>query len=197
MSNYTMDQYTLQSYFKSVCNSFYIVYENVKRLEKEMDELESTCPNEELKMVKSCLQVYKSEEWQQKYIIQKYSKEELVKRNEELEVAKKKYEVRYKELYFASQFWRETLWWREKRNIDTILNEIRRSYFSVIVTRKEEIIALMAYFENHHIGRYGIINTNEQYIKSFPTGEKMYEEFLAAYRSKNDDEMNKVIVNYF
>ena len=33
MKDYTIDQYTLQSYFKSLCNSFYIAYKQVKRLE--------------------------------------------------------------------------------------------------------------------------------------------------------------------
>ena len=46
MSSYTMEQEVLQSYFESLCNSFYIAYEQVKRLEKEMDELDITCSDE-------------------------------------------------------------------------------------------------------------------------------------------------------
>lgn len=38
MSEYKMSQYELQSYFKSLCNSFYIAYDQVKRLEKEKRE---------------------------------------------------------------------------------------------------------------------------------------------------------------
>lgn len=41
MSDYKMSQYDLQSYFKSLCNSFYIAYEQVKRLEKEEEGLKA------------------------------------------------------------------------------------------------------------------------------------------------------------
>lgn len=197
MSNYTIDQYTLQSYFESLCNSFYIAYSQVKRLEKLDEELESTCLDEELKMVKSCLQVYKSEEWQQKYIMQKYSKEELEKRKEELEQAKKKYDEKCKELKGLRDFCWDELFWKNVKDIEAILFKIIRNKFSIIITSKEEIIALMAFFGDNSVGRYRIINTDEQCLKSFPTGEKMYEDFYAAYCLEDDEEMKKVIQRYF
>lgn len=197
MSNYTMDQYTLQSYFKSLCNSFYIAYKQVKRLEKEMDELDSTCLDEELEMVKSCLQVYKTEEWQQKYIIQKYSKEELEKRKEELEQTKKEYDEKCKELERSYRFWNNSLWEGEAKNIWRLLGTIKEENFSVIVTNKEEVIALMAFFRERSVEEYRIINTDEQCLKSFPTGEKMYEEFFSAYCLCDDEEMKEVIHKYF
>ena len=197
MSNYKMDQYTLQSYFKSLCNSFYIAYSQVKRLEKLEEELESTCPDEELKMVKRYIKVYESEEeWQQKYIMQKYSKEELEKRKEELEQAKNEYDEKCKELKRPKDFWAELLW-KNIKDIEAILFKIIRKKFSVIVTSKEEIIAFMAFFRDNSVGRYRIINTDEQYLKSFPTGEKMYEKFYAAYCLADDEEMEKVIHKYF
>ena len=197
MSNYTMDQYTLQSYFKSLCDSFYIAYSQVKRLEKEMDELDSTCPDEELKTVKSCLKVYELEEWQQKYIVQKYSKEELEKRKEELELAEKEYEGKCKELEWPYRFWNNSLWEGGAKNILRLLGTIRDDDFSVIVTSKEEVIALMAFFRERSVKEYRIINTDEEYLKSFPTGEKMYEDFFAAYCLADEDEMEKVIKKYF
>ena len=198
MSNYNMDQYTLQSYFKSVCNSFYIVYKQVRRLEKLEEELESTCPDEELKMVKRCLKVYElEEEWQQKYIMQKYSKEELEKRKEELELAKKEYDEKCKELQDPKWLWNELLWKTAGRSITILLKQIKEEDFSVIVTSKEEIIALMAFFRGVSVEEYRIINTDEQCLKSFPTGEKMYEEFLSAYCLCDNKEMEKVIKKYF
>lgn len=197
MSNYTMDQYTLQSYFKSLCNSFYIAYIQVKRLEEKEEELEGSCPYEELEFVEKLLKISVPEGLEQKYMAPKYSKEELEKRKEELEQAKKEYDEKYKELNWAIRFWNAFLWGKEGKNIAFLLEEIKKRYFSVIVTSKEEVIALMAFFREHSIEEYRIINTDEQYLKSFPTGEKMYEEFLAAYRSENDDEMNKVIKKYF
>ena len=196
MSKCTMDEYTLQSYFKSLCNSCYIAYKQLVRLEEEMDELNSTCPDEELEMVKSCLQVYKSEEWQQKYIMQKYSKEELEKRKEELELAEKEYDEKCEKLDRPKQIW-SNLFWKNVKNIAEILAIIKENYFSIIVTSKEEVIALMAFFKDHDLSNYRIINTDEQYLRSFPTGEKMYEDFYAAYCLNDDDEMKKVIQRYF
>lgn len=161
MSNYKMDQYTLQSYFKSVCNSFYIAYEQVKRLEKLEDELESTCPGEEL------------------------------------ELAKKEYDEKYKELQDPKWLWNELLWKTAGRSITILLKQIKEEDFSVIVTSKEEIIALMAFFRGISVEEYRIINTDEQCLKSFPTGEKMYEEFFSAYCLCDNEKMEKVIKKYF
>lgn len=197
MSKYTMDQYTMQSYFKSLCNSFYIAYIQLKRLEKLEEELKSSCPNEELEMVERCLKVYELEEWQQKYITQKYSKEELEKRKEELELAKKEYDEKCKELQEAEWLGDELLWEKIGKNITFVLKQIKEKNFSIIVTSKEEIIALMAFFMIHDLRIYQIINIDERYLKSFPTGEKMYEDFYAAYCLVDDDEMKKVIKKYF
>lgn len=197
MSNYTMNQDTLQSYFKSLCNSFYIAYEQVKQLEKLAEELESTCPDEELEIVERCLKVYELEEWQQKYIMQKYSKEELEKQKERLEMAKKEYDEKCEELERPYRFWNNSLWERGAKNISGLLGTMKENGFSIIVTNREEIIALMAFFRERSVKEYRIINTDEQYLKSFPTGEKMYEEFYAAYCLEDDKEMEKVIHKYF
>ena len=56
----TMDEYTLQSYFKSLCNSYTIAYNQVKRLEEQRDKLETTfCPCQELEIVENLLQFFK------------------------------------------------------------------------------------------------------------------------------------------
>ena len=198
MSKYKMDQCTLQSYFKSICNSFYIAYIQVKRLEKLEDELESICPEKELELVKNLLEISVPEELQQKYMASKYSKEELLeKRKEELELAKKEYDEKCKELQEPKWLWNELLWKTAGRSIALVLKQIKEEDFSVIVTSKEEIIALMAFFRGKSVKEYRIINTDEQYLKSFPTGEKMYEEFYAAYCLEDDKEMEKVIHKYF
>ena len=49
MSEYKMNQYDLQRYFKSLCNSFYIAYENVTRLEKEYYALINDYNEEDLR----------------------------------------------------------------------------------------------------------------------------------------------------
>ena len=52
-----MDKKALQSYFKSLCDSFYIAYKQVKRLEKQQDELEETEPCSELEIVNKLLEM--------------------------------------------------------------------------------------------------------------------------------------------
>ena len=49
MKDYTMDQYTLQSYFKSMCNSFCIARKQVKRLEEKKKEVQALYPEDEEK----------------------------------------------------------------------------------------------------------------------------------------------------
>lgn len=66
MNEITMEQDALQSYFESLCNSFYIAYTQVKRLEREEDELYNSTPSEsELDMVKGLLKMYEDEEFKQ------------------------------------------------------------------------------------------------------------------------------------
>ena len=70
-----MDRYTLQSYFKSLCNSFYIAYAEVKRLEKECDETDSTSEVETLEAIEKVLATMKNtEDPAHKYIDFKYGK---------------------------------------------------------------------------------------------------------------------------
>lgn len=42
-----MDQYTIQSYFKSLCKTYCIAREQLKRTKREMDELKKTLKDEE------------------------------------------------------------------------------------------------------------------------------------------------------
>ena len=180
MRTETMDQYTLQSYFKSLCNSFYIAYQEVKRLEKLREELDSACPDEELQIVEDLLKISVSEELKQKYMTQKYSRKELEEQKEKLELAEKEYDEKCEKLDDPIRFWVESMR-NDAKRIAIVLEEIKENSFSIIVTSKEEIIALMAYFRKHSVKDHGVINTDEMYLKSFPTGEEMYEEFFKAY----------------
>lgn len=207
MSKFTMEQEVLQSYFKSICNSFYIAYEQVKRLEIEEYKLEDSDPYEELKLVENLIKISVPEELEKKYMTPKYSKEELKKRKEELELAKKKYEADCEELKLPNWFWGTILWDICGKSISLVLQQIKKENFSIIVTSKEEIIALMAFFRGHTVNEYDIINTDAQYLELFPTGEKMYEEFLQAYLKEKDvngketydglEPMKEVIKKYF
>lgn len=178
----TMDQYTLQSYFKSLCNSFYIAYEQVKRLEKEEEELEKNNPHEEFENVKNLLTALETEE--------------LKKKTEELGLANEEFIMIYMEFCKRQAFWEGRL---NKINLEIsyLIEKIKDNGFTIIVTRKEEIIVLMYHYRISSGSEYDVINTKEEYLKSFPTGEKMYEEFLSAYCLRDGEKMREVYKKYF
>ena len=133
MKDYTMDQYTMQSYFKSLCNSFCIVYKQVKRLEAKKREVETIYPEEKCR-----------------------------------------------ELEFPTRFWTDRQW-NIANDIESIIKMMIEKEYTIIVTTEEEIIALMDFFSTHSVARNDVINTDEESLKDFPKGKKMYKEFLDAY----------------
>lgn len=191
MSEYKMNQYDLQSYFKSLCNSFYIAYEQVKRLEKERKELRSQYSEEDLEVVNSIINLIEEKTTTNKYIIILYSNEELEEKKERLEKEKEEYIERIKELNKILEYWSDFMWDTHKVISDFIKSIIRYeedneeidkdNKFSVIVTTKQEVYALIAFYSNNSVEEYPIINMEEKYRESFPTGEEVYEDFLKAY----------------
>lgn len=196
MNNCTMDQYTLQSYFKSLCNSFYIAYKQVKRLEGQQEKLDRESPKEELKIVGQLLKISATEEIQEKYISKKYSQKQLKEKKEMLEISMNEYEKKTKELEISEEYWLKKLW-DNVHEIKKILSTMQEKGFTIIVTSKEEVLAFMALFEEKSMKKYRVINIEEQYLKSFPADGKMYEEFFAAYCLEDESQMQKVIQKYF
>ncbi len=159
MSDYKMSQYDLQSYFKSLCNSFYIAYEQVKRLGKELNILRH---------------VYNEREY--------YNKEELEKNKERLEIEEQEYKVKSKELSKVYNIWTNRISKIYLEIMSTILI-IKDNKFSIIITTKEEIYALMCFYSRwcQSVTEYPIVNMEEEFRQVFPTGEQVYEDFLYAY----------------
>lgn len=141
-----MEQYELQSYFKSLCNSFYIAYRQAKRLEKEEQEILATS---------------------QKKGLQKAIQKELKQKSEEW--------------HARDRYWGERRYETSKQ-IKATIERIAKCNYSIIVTSEEEIYALMSFYNSNPAGKYPIINQEEQYMKIFPTGKKVCEDFLMAYR---------------
>lgn len=180
MSEYKLNEYELQSYFKSLCNSFYIAYSKVKRLEEEKKNLQSGYDEESLEIVKSLIEL---ESWvtiPNKYVTLEYSREELLKEKERLEAEEQEYEKKSKELMKTLRIWSDNMW-KEYQAIARILYMIRDNKFHVIVTTKQEIYALILFYANYRVEACPIININEECRKIFPTGEKIYDDFLYAY----------------
>ena len=150
MSNMIMDQYTLQSYFESVCKSFYIAYTQEKRSEEIWEELHKENHPVEFDVLRMLL----------------------------------------------SNFWEKQLWEKNFYQIREIISEMKEQEFSIIVTSREEVVTLMAFFREVNLEDNEIINVREEYLPSFPKDE-MSQKFLKAYLSKDDAEMKKVIEKYF
>lgn len=215
MSDYKMNQYDLQSYFKSLCNSFYIAYEQVKRLEKEEDDLAENYNENDLETVKGLLGIEAYISIPNKYITLAYSREELEKEKERLEAEQQEYERKSDELDNIHRFWAKTMW-NTHNVISNFIKSIIRyekdneekdkdNKFSVIVTTKQEVYALIAFYSNNSVEEYPIVNMKEEYRKIFPTGEQVYEDFLKAYdfdywadaKGVEEGEMKELREKYF
>lgn len=182
MSEYKMNQYDLQSYFKSLCNSFYIAYEHVKRIEKEEDALTNDYNGEDLEMVNNLLKISVAESTQNKYITYKYSREELEKEKERLEAEKQEFNMKIEELDSICGYWSDKMW-KDLEAIKSVIYTIKNKGFSIIVTTKAEIYALILFYNNWNntVKKYPIVNMKKEYRQAFPTGEEIYEDFLYAY----------------
>lgn len=201
MSEYKMNQYDLQSYFKSLCNSFYIAYSQVKRLEKERERLQNDYHEEDLKTVKGLLGIASWVIVPNKYVTLKYSSEELLQEKERLEAKKEENERDIKELSKILEFWSSCMY-RDLEAIKGVINTIKNNNFSIIVTTKEEIYALISFYAENRIKKYPIVNVEEEYKQVFPTGEKMYDEFFYLYKkyldeSETKDYMTTLYYKYF
>lgn len=187
MSEYKMNQYDLQRYFKSLCNSFYIAYENVTRLEKEYYALINDYNEEDLEMVNNLLEISVADSTQNKYITYKYSHEELEKEKERLEAEKQEFERKTEELNKILSYWSDSML-KDFENIKRVLYTIKHNSFSIIPTTKAEIYALIYFYGycDHAVYKYPIVNVKEYSKKVYKekvyeTGSEVYAEFLDTY----------------
>lgn len=182
MSEYKMNQYDLQSYFKSLCNSFYIAYEQVKRSEKEEDDLTESYNEEDLEMVNNLLEISVADSTQNKYITYKYSREELEKEKERLQAEEQEFDGKIEELDKIRVYWVEHMQ-KIYEEIKSVINTIKYNGFSIIVTTKAEVYVLIHFYSNWDstVKQYPIVNMKKEYREAFPTEEEIYDDFLYAY----------------
>lgn len=184
-----MNGYTLQSYFKSLCNSFYIVYVEVKRLERELEEVDSTVEEENLKKVKEVLTAMKDTESPiHKYISFKHTEAELEAEKAELEQIIDQKDLESKNMNEEKAFWSEWMWHLENE-IWRVLLQIERMEKTIIVTSKEEVYALMFVYRSERL--ISILNTKEQYLEPFPKSDKVCCDFLKIYLTENVRKMEE------
>lgn len=203
-----MGQYELQSYFKSLCNSFYIAYRQVKRLEREIEELETTSKEQELEMIETMEPFYEREieEELQKYISLKCSKEEWQKERERLQTFQEDYRRKHAKLERKCEAWADLMKENQYR-IESIIQRIKKNKYSVIITSEAELYALIAFYDSYPAKRYPIIKEKEQYKEEFSTEGTLYKDFLNAYLcdlqatafncNTDTENMHKVYKKYF
>lgn len=180
---------TLQSYFKSLCNSFYIAYAEVKRLERELEEVDSTVEEENLEKVKEVLTAMKDTESPiHKYISFKHTEEELEAEKAKLEQIIHQRDEKSETIGEEKKAWAEWMWY-SKDEIFRVLLQIEREKQTIIVTSKEEVYALMFVYRSE--GLITILNTEEQYLEPFPKSDKVCCDFLKVYLSKNEEKMKE------
>ena len=191
-----MDQNTLQSYFESLCNSFYIVYVELKRLEKEEEDLEQTNPEDDLEAIRALLAIPEKNEICKKYVKQEYSKEQLEKEKRKLESILEEYEMKKKELKTSKKDVEKAYSFIIEA-ISSAIYTIANNNFTIIVTSEKEIIALMYFFRENRVSKYRVINTKEEYLSKFPSDKEMYKEFFDAYCNCNSEIMKEVCRKYY
>lgn len=202
-----MGQYELQSYFKSLCNSFYIAYRQVKRLERELEELKTTSREQGLKIIAMTrlLNGREIEEELQKYIPQKCSEKEYreeMERLPTLEWLQIDYERKRIELKMKCESWAE-LMEEDKDRIWSIIGRMTINDYSVIITSEAELYVLIAFYSTYSAKQYPIIKEEEQYKEEFFTEGTIYKDFLNAYHCDLQDEdsvtenMHEVRIKYF
>lgn len=194
MEKFTLERDILQSYFESVCKSFYIAYAQVKRLEAKDEELDETNPKEELEVVNMLLDNSIPEDLRKE--IGLCSDEVLEKKKKEYERLKEEYKQKSKELEGARRFWGNELWQKCAKQVESLISKVKEEEISIIVTSREEVVTLIAFFRYAKLVDNEIIDVSEEALSSFPQDD-MSQDFLKAYLSKEDAEMKKVIKKYF
>lgn len=187
-----MNNYALQSYFKSLCKTYYLALAELNRIGEELDELYNATPTDELEEIQSLLNLKLTEEKAKKYLTFNFSKEKLKIEEERLSEEIKRYEQEKKRKDKLFDMWKDRMYYVKTETLDVV-------YFleGIIVTTKEEIMVILYLFvENKEIRRHKLINTDEQYLQSFPTDE-MSQRFLKAYLADDMDDIIRIYEEYY
>ena len=175
-----MDEYTMQSYFKTLSNAYCIAYEQMERLKKEDEEISKLDRTDELDELKKLQSLDITVGVTKKYLSSDFSKERLADIQSQLEKEQQDYEERQNKLDAEYAGWR-----KRKEELDALIREaiitIKENGFHIIVMSKEQIIALLCFFVKNNISNYKVINTEEEFLQSFPVEEEWYQDFFEAY----------------
>lgn len=184
-----MNKEAIESYFRSLCKLYYIAYEQMKRLEKEKDELNQTYPGDDLDEIHKLQQLCLSEEQSKKYLSPDFSEEELAKEEAQLSKILEEYLKKEEKIDIEYVEWKE----RKERIMNLIVEVVQaindeeekdNKYYKISITSREEVIVLI----NLCIRKRFIVeifSKDKESIDVFPTEDELCKKFLEAYLENN------------
>lgn len=173
-----MDFDAIQSYFRTLCKSYYVAYKQLKRLKKECDKVIKESPGNELTEIRNLQKLCLSEEHSKKYLSANFSKQELAKEEEELSKKSAECREKFKKIEYEFEKWNEN---REKlmEAIIKAMETIRSYNYEITVKSKAEVIVLIDLCKRK--GCFVEIASNDEAMKLFPKKDKLCAAFLEAY----------------
>lgn len=191
-----MDQYTLQSYFTSLCDAYYIAYSKKNRILKEDEELKKTDKTAEIKVVEQLKELDITDEIKNRYFSEHFSQEELGKIQKRLQEEQEEYKKKKDKINKDYSYLRQQIAGLEKQIVETV-KEVEENGYTVIITSKKQIIPLISLFYKTEISGTRVINMEEEFLKLYPIGDKLCEEFFKAYSSENNEMLIQLYAEYF
>lgn len=191
-----MDQYTLQSYFTSLCDAYYIAYSKKNRILKEDEELKKTDKTAEIKVIEQLKELHITDEIKKKYFSEGFSKEELGEIQKRLQEEQEEYKKKKDKINKDYSYLRQQIAGLEKQIVETV-KEVEENGYTIIITSKKQIIPLISLFYKTEISGTRVINMEEEFLKLYPTGDKLCEKFFKAYSSENNEMMIQLYTEYF
>lgn len=183
-----MHPYTIQSYFKSLCDVYYIAYQNRNRLLEQAEELKTFDRTPELIVIEKLKQLELTDEIKKKYFSEDFSKEALGQIQEKLRQEMEEYMEKKQIINKEFSYWKEQMAGLEKQIIETIKTAVKNGYY-IIITSKNQIIPLISLFYKNEIKGIRFINMEEDLLRLYPVGDETCEEFFKAYSSEDYEKM--------
>jgi len=185
-----MHPYTMQSYFKSLCDAYYIAYENRNRILREDEELKKFDKAAEMKVVEKLKELELTDEIQCKYFSTGFSKDELGEIQRKLQEEQEEYRKKKEKLNKEFSYWKQQMAGIERQMIETI-KVIEENGYYIIITSLKQVICLIALFYKNEITGTKVITTDKEFSKIYPQDD-ISTEFFTAYETQNNELMKKL-----
>lgn len=176
MKKESQHKQNLQSYFKSLCDSFYIAYKEFERLSIKCKKLreDSNEVRPKLKTIQNILKI--KNDICDDYITFKFSVKDLKEQKEKMESI----DVELKESENREQYWfmrKEKIY----EEIVEVIKEIVANGYTIIIESETEIYALIEFFYCNSVIENQIIDKKSKVIEKVNVKSNIAEEFFEAY----------------